>query len=38
LTDGVRKTVSNFGLRSPYLTTPLPGSLNPTAAAGTVFP
>jgi len=38
LTEGVRKTVSNCGLRSPYLTTPLPGSLSPTAAAGTVFP
>ena len=38
LTDGVRKTVFNFGFAFPYLTTPLPGNLNPTAAAGTVYP
>ena len=38
LTDGVRKTAVNFGLSFPYLTTPLPGNLNPTAAAGTVYP
>ena len=38
LTDGVRKTAANFGVTFPYLTTPLPGNLNPTAAAGTVYP
>jgi hypothetical protein len=38
LTDGVRKTAVNFGVTFPYLTTPLPGNLNPTAAAGTVYP
>ena len=38
LTDGVRKSAANFGITFPYLTTPLPGNLNPTAAAGTVFP
>ncbi len=38
LTDGVRKTAANFGVTFPYLTTPLPGNLNPPAAAGTVFP
>ena len=38
LTDGVRKTAANYGVTFPYLTTPLPGNLNPTAAAGTVFP
>ena len=38
LTDGVRKTSANYGVTFPYLTTPLPGNLNPTAAAGTVFP
>jgi Domain of unknown function (DUF4331) len=38
LTDGVRKTAANFGVAFPYLTTPLPGNLNPTAAAGTVYP
>ncbi len=38
LTDGVRKTVANFGISFPYLTTPLPGNSNPTAAAGTVYP
>ena len=38
LTDGVRKTAANYGTAFPYLTTPLPGNLNPTAAAGTVYP
>ncbi len=38
LTDGVRKTAANYGVTFPYLTTPLPGNLNPPAAAGTVFP
>ena len=38
LTDGVRKTAANYGVIFPYLTTPLPGNLNPTAAAGTVYP
>ncbi len=38
LTDGVRKTAANYGVTFPYLTTPLPGNLNPTAAAGTVYP
>ncbi len=38
LTDGVRKTAANFGVTFPYLTTPLPGNLNPTAAPGTVYP
>ena len=38
LTDGVRKTAVNFGVAFPYLTTPLPGNLNPPAAAGTVYP
>ncbi len=38
LTDGVRKTAVNYGVTFPYLTTPLPGNLNPTPAAGTVFP
>ncbi len=38
LTDGVRKTAANYGATFPYLTTPLPGNLNPTAAAGTVYP
>ena len=38
LTDGVRKTAANFGITFPYLTTPLPGNLNPTAAVGTVTP
>ncbi len=38
LTDGVRKTAANYGVSFPYLTTPLPGNLNPPAAAGTVFP
>ena len=38
LTDGVRKTAANYGVTFPYLTTPLPGNLNPSAAAGTVFP
>lgn len=38
LTDGVRKTDANFGVAFPYLTTPVSGNFNPTAAAGTVFP
>ena len=38
LTDGVRKTAANYGVTFPYLTTPLPGNLNPPAATGTVFP
>jgi len=38
LTDGVRKTAANYGFTFPYLTTPLPGNLNPTPAAGTVYP
>ena len=38
LTDGVRKSATNFGVTFPYLTTPLPGNLNPPAAVGTVFP
>jgi hypothetical protein len=38
LTDGVRKTAANFGTTFPYLTTPLPGNLNPAPAAGTSFP
>jgi hypothetical protein len=38
LTDGVRKTAANYGVTFPYLTTPLPGNLNPTVATGTVYP
>jgi hypothetical protein len=38
LTDGVRKTAQNYGTAFPYLTTPLPGNLNPPPAAGTTFP
>ncbi len=38
LTDGVRKTSANYGTSFPYLTTPLPGNLNPPAAPGTTFP
>jgi hypothetical protein len=38
LTDGVRKAAANLGVTFPYLTTPFPGNLNPTAAAGTVYP
>ena len=38
LTDGVRKTAANYNATFPYLTTPLPGNLNPAAAAGTTFP
>ncbi|MDP9168510.1 MAG: DUF4331 domain-containing protein [Actinomycetota bacterium] len=37
-TDGVRKTSINYGSTFPYLTTPLPGNLNPPAAAGTTYP
>jgi len=38
LTDGVRKTAANYDATFPYLTTPLPGNLNPPAASGTTFP
>jgi hypothetical protein len=38
LTDGVRKTAANYGTTFPYLTTPLPGNLNPPPAANTLFP
>ena len=38
LTDGVRKAAANYGTTFPYLTTPIPGNLNPPAPAGTVFP
>ena len=38
LTDGVRKTAANYLAAFPYLTTPLPGNLNPAPAAGTTFP
>ena len=37
-TDGVRKTSTNYGATFPYLTTPLPGNLNPAAPAGAAFP
>jgi len=37
-TDGVRKTAANYGTTFPYLTTPLPGNLNPAPAAGTTYP
>ncbi len=37
-TDGVRKTAANYGVTFPYLTTPLPGNLNPPPAAGTTYP
>ena len=37
-TDGVRKTAANYGAAFPYLTTPLPGNLNPAPATGTTFP
>jgi hypothetical protein len=37
-TDGVRKNASNYGASFPYLTTPISGSFNPPAAAGTQFP
>jgi hypothetical protein len=37
-TDGVRKTSANYGATFPYLTTPLPGHLNPAADAGTTYP
>jgi len=37
-TDGVRKTAGNYGSTFPYLTTPLPGNINPAPAAGTTFP
>ena len=38
LTDGVRKTAANYSATFPYLTTPLPGNLNPAPATGTTFP
>jgi hypothetical protein len=38
LTDGVRKTDANYDVKFPYLTTPLPGNLNPAPAAGTTYP
>jgi len=38
LTDGVRKTAANYATTFPYLTTPLPGNLNPAPAAGTASP
>jgi hypothetical protein len=38
ITDGVRKTAANYAATFPYLTTPLPGHLNPAPAAGTTFP
>ena len=37
-TDGVRKTAANYGTTFPYLTTPLPGNLNPAPAAGATYP
>ncbi len=37
-TDGVRKTSTNYGAAFPYLTTPLPGNLNPPPAVGTTYP
>ncbi|HEX2546894.1 MAG TPA: DUF4331 domain-containing protein [Ramlibacter sp.] len=37
-TDGVRKTAANYLGAFPYLSTPLPGNLNPPATAGTTFP
>ena len=37
-TDGVRKTSVNYGATFPYLTTPLPGNLNPPPAPGTTYP
>ncbi|MCG2594614.1 DUF4331 domain-containing protein [Ramlibacter sp. XY19] len=37
-TDGVRKSAANYGTAFPYLTAPLPGNLNPPAAAGTTYP
>ena len=37
-TDGVRKTAANYGTAFPYLTTPLPGNLNPAPATGTTYP
>lgn len=38
LTDGVRKTAANFATTFPYLTTPLPGNVNPAPPAGSVYP
>ena len=37
-TDGVRKTAANYATTFPYLTTPIPGNINPSPAAGAVFP
>lgn len=36
--NGVRKSSRNYGATFPYLTTPLPGNLNPPAAVGTTYP
>ena len=38
LTDGVRKTAANYGSTFPYLTTPISGNFNPSAAAGAAYP
>ena len=38
LTDGVRKTASNYDATFPYLTTPTPGNFNPSAPAGSTYP
>ena len=38
LTDGVRKTSTNYFATFPYLTTPLPGNFNPAAPAGSTYP
>ena len=38
ITDGVRKNAGNYFDKFPYLTTPLPGNLNPPPAAGTTYP
>ncbi|MEO8924708.1 MAG: DUF4331 domain-containing protein [Caldimonas sp.] len=37
-TDGVYKDSTNYSATFPYLTTPLPGNLNPAPAAGTTYP
>jgi hypothetical protein len=36
--DGVRKNSNNYLATFPYLTTPLPGNINPPPAAGSTFP
>ena len=36
--DGVRKNSTNYGAAFPYLTTPLPGNINPAAPVGSTFP